>query len=132
MNAKILTVKLAPDGDSLEVWMSIGEKQRQFTFSRKFDSFANRQLQIITYDREFGETFKFNQHIIGEVLNLVRQFYQGENLELPASVGDFGTPEEALALQKPFNRSKVVENVPTSVKAREGNSKSYSKIESET
>jgi hypothetical protein len=121
MNAKILTVKLAPDGDSLEVWMSIGEKQHQFTFSRKFDSFANRQLQIITYDKEFGEIFKFNQHIIGEVLNLVRQFYKGDNLELPASVGDFGTPEEALALQKPFVRSKVVENVPTSVKAGEGN-----------
>jgi hypothetical protein len=37
-----------------------------------------------------------------------------------------------LALQKPFDRSKVVENVPTSVKAGEGNWKSYSIIESET
>ncbi|MEQ9367627.1 MAG: helicase-related protein [Coleofasciculus chthonoplastes F3-SA18-01] len=103
MKTQVLNIQSIPDADSLKVWMSIGNKQQPFIFSRKFDQIANRQLQILTYESEFGETFKFNQHIVGEVMNLVRQFYQGNPVELPQEVGEFGTPEQALALQKPFN-----------------------------
>ncbi|MBC6456291.1 MAG: hypothetical protein GDA43_26610 [Hormoscilla sp. SP5CHS1] len=35
-------------------------------------------------------------------MKLVRQFYAGNRVKLPQDVGDFGTPEHALALQKPF------------------------------
>jgi hypothetical protein len=102
MNTQILKIQLSSDTKSLIICMSIGKEQRQFTFSRSFDQVANQQLQIITYDSNFGETFKFNQHIIDEVMKLVRQFFNGDKLVLPQYVGDFGLEEEALALQKPF------------------------------
>ncbi|MHC5732243.1 MAG: hypothetical protein ACYTXY_50945, partial [Nostoc sp.] len=57
----------------------------------------------------FGDTFKYNQHIIGEVMSLVRKFFKGDELTLPQEIGDFGTPEEALALQKPFNQSSTTD-----------------------
>ncbi len=104
MKTLVLNIQPLPNEDSLEVWMLIGDRQYQFTFSRKFDSFGKHKLQIITHDSNFGETFKFNQHIVGEVMNLVRRFYKGESVKLPTVVGDFGTSEQALALQKPFNK----------------------------
>lgn len=105
MKTQVLKIEPNTDTNFLKVCMSIGDKQQQFTFSRQFDQIANRQLQIINYDKNFGETFKYNQHIIGEVMSLVRKFFKGDNLALPQEIGDFGTPEEALALQKPFNQS---------------------------
>jgi hypothetical protein len=112
MKTQVLTIKPQPDVNSLEVSMAIGECQHQFTFSREFDQIGDRQLQIITYNRDFGETFKYNQHIVAEVTNLVRQFYKGEEVKLPQEVGDFGTPSEALALQKPFKIEKTLDKSP--------------------
>ncbi|MGK7877138.1 MAG: hypothetical protein AB4426_28740 [Xenococcaceae cyanobacterium] len=111
MKTLLLNIQPLPDTDSLKVIMSIGDKQHQFTFSRKFDQIGLRQLQIITYESDFGETFKFNQHIIGEVLNLVRQFYRDDVLEFPIDVGNFGTSEQGLALQKPF-KPKTLDKSP--------------------
>ncbi|GAC1505140.1 MAG: hypothetical protein NVS2B14_17540 [Chamaesiphon sp.] len=74
---------------------------------------ANRQVQIITYEPKFGEIFLFNQQIVKEVINLVRQIYNGGVVELPIEVGDFGTPDEALSLQKSFNPPKTIDNVPS-------------------
>ena len=104
MKTQVSNIQPLPNVDSLEIWMLIGDKQYQFTFSRKFNSFGKHQLQIITHDSNFGETFKFNQHIVAEVMNIVRQFYNGESVKLPTVVGNFGTSEQALALQKPFNK----------------------------
>ncbi len=120
MKTRVLNIQPTPDANSLEIWMSIGERQRQFKFSQKFDRIANRQLQVIIYEGDFGETFKFNQHIVGEVMNLVRQFYKGNRVELPQEVGDFGTPEQAIALQKPFNPPKVIETDPESILTDQG------------
>jgi hypothetical protein len=105
MKTQVLNIQPNTDTNSLKVFMSIGNEQHQFTFFRQFDSFANHQIQIINYDNQFGDTFKFNQHIIGEVISLVRSFFKGNKLFLPQDVGDFGTLEEALALQKPFKQS---------------------------
>lgn len=118
MKTQILNIKPNTDPNSLKVFMSIGNEQHQFTFLRQFDSFANHQLQIINYDNQFGDTFKFNQHIIGEVMSLVRKFFKGDTLTLPQDVGDFGTLEEALALQKPFNQSSSTD--PTSILTDKG------------
>ena len=85
MKTQVLNIQSTPDTDSLKVWMSIGNQQQPFIFSRKIDQIANRQLQIITYESEFGERFKFNQHIVGEVMNLVRQFYRTHYRNLRAS-----------------------------------------------
>ncbi len=64
----------------------------------------------ITYDKEFGETFKFNQQIIESVMKLVKQVYGGERVDLPANVGDFGTAESAKEGIKPFKGEKIVSN----------------------
>ncbi|MGL4622918.1 MAG: helicase-related protein [Chroococcidiopsis sp.] len=118
MKTQVLKVQPNSSANSLKVCMSIGDEQHHFTFSRQFDSFANRQLQIINYDNNFGETFKFNQHIIGEVMSLVRNFFKGVIAPLPQDVGDFGTLEEALALQKPFSHSSSTD--PSSILADKG------------
>ena len=104
MKTQVLNIQLNSEANSLKVCMSIGDKQDQFIFLRQFDQIANRQLQIINYDNHFGETFKFNQHIIEEVISLVRKFFKGDKLNLPQDVGDFGTKEEALISQKPFGQ----------------------------
>ena len=102
MKTQVLTIQRKKDANTFDVWMAIATYKQQFIFTVKLDKIAGRQLQIITYDSEFGKTFKFNQHIIGEVLNLVRQIVGGSQLDFPVDVGDFGTAEEAIALQKSF------------------------------
>lgn len=110
MKTLVNAIETINDSDCLKVWLSIDSKKLEATFSRKFDNFGQHQLQIITYDQEFGETFKFNQQIIGEVINLVKQVYRGERIELPANVGDFGTPESALGSLKPLKGEKIISN----------------------
>ncbi len=110
MKTLVNAIEPINDSDSLKVWLSLDSKQLEANFSRKFHYFGQHQLQIITYDKEFGETFKFNQQIIGEVINLVKQVYRGERVELPANVGDFGTPSSALETIKPFKGEKSFSN----------------------
>ena len=110
MKTEILTIQPRENANILDVGMAIATEKRQFTFAVKFDNIANHKLQIITYDSEFGETFKFNQHIVAEVMNLVRQIVKGDRLDFPIYVGDFGTAEEAIALQKPFNSKQPLLN----------------------
>ena len=118
MKTQVLKIQQNADTNSLKVCMSIGDERHEFKFSRQFDQIANRQLHIINYDKNFGDTFKYNQHIIGEVMSLVRKFFQGNKPNLPQNVGDFGTLEEALALQKPFNQPSSTD--PTSILTDEG------------
>ncbi|MBC1238206.1 helicase-related protein [Nostoc sp. 2RC] len=109
MKTQVLKIQPNTDTNLLKVCISIADKQHHFTFSRQFNQIANHQLQIINYDKNFGDTFKYNQHIIDEVISLVRKFFKGDDLTLPQEIGDFGTPEEALALQKPFNQSSTTD-----------------------
>jgi hypothetical protein len=116
MKTQVLNIQPNADTNSLKVFMSVGDEQHQFTFSRHFDQIGNHQVKIITPDRQFGDTFKFNQHINNEVIKIVRQFFKGDKLILPHNVGDFGTPEKALALQKLFNpglsdRTSIVKSI---------------------
>lgn len=110
MKTLVNAIEPMNDSDSLRVWLSIDSKQLEATFYRQFDEFGQHQLQIITYDKEFGETFKFNQQIIESVMKLVKQVYGGERVELPANVGDFGTAESALETMKPFKGEKIISN----------------------
>ena len=109
MNVTILAIEPGKEADSLDVLMSIGEEQRCFKFVRQFDMIGDRKVQTVNHDDSFWENFKFNQHIVFTVTHFVLRKYQGEALELPADIGDFGTPEEASAQQKPFQ--KQPENV---------------------
>ena len=109
MNVKILAIEPGKEADSLDVLMSIGEEQRCFRFVRQFDTIGDRKVQTVNHDDSFWENFKFNQHIVFTVTHFVLRKCQGEALELPADIGDFGLPEEAIAQQKPF--PKRSENV---------------------
>ena len=110
MKTLVNAIEPMNDSDSLRVWLSIDSKQLEATFYRQFDEFGQHQLQIITYDKEFGETFKFNQQLLESVMKLVKQVYGGERVELPANVGDFGTAESAKERIKPFKGEKIVSN----------------------
>ncbi|MFB2894314.1 hypothetical protein ACE1CI_15495 [Aerosakkonemataceae cyanobacterium BLCC-F50] len=111
MKVRILAIEFQKDADSLDVLMSLGEEERYFKFTRHFDTINQQKIQVVNHDNSFWETFKFNQHIIFKVTRLVLRKYRGEELKLPVDIGEFGNPEEALALQKSLeNRVEKVKN----------------------
>ena len=109
MNVRILAVESGNEADSLDVLLSIGEEKKSFRFIREFDLIGGHKIQIIKHEDKFWETFKFNQHIVFKVTELVLGKYRGEVLELPADLGKLSTKVEAIALQK-FDRP-LSENV---------------------
>lgn len=100
MNVRILAVESGNEADSLDVLLSIGEEKKSFRFIREFDIIGGHKIQIIKHEDKFWETFKFNQHIVFKVTELVLGKYRGEVLELPADLGKLSTKVEAIALQK--------------------------------
>ena len=99
MKVKVLIVK--PNGDdSLDVFMSVGTDEYKFRFTRIFDTLAGKTITMINYEPPFWKVFKFNQHIVAEVIKILREIYLGETVDFPRNVGDFGTPQDAIALQK--------------------------------
>lgn len=107
MNTTVISILAIEETDEFRVLMSIGDQQEEFNFKvekPKQDPFA-----VVSGDIRFCKFFRFNQHIAIEVTNLVGKIYQGKAVEFPVYVGEFATPEEALALQKPFE--KQVEKV---------------------
>jgi hypothetical protein len=101
MKVKVLTFKPNCD-DSLEVFMSVGTEEYKFRFTRTFDTLAGKTITMINDEPRFWKVFKFNQHIVAEVIKIVRQIYRGENVDFPRNIGDFGTPKDAIALPKNF------------------------------
>ncbi len=93
--------------DELEVVLLLGEVTKYFMFTVKKTQISNRTLLTFVEDANFSHTFRFNDHIAIEITNLVKKVYQGEMIAFPLAVGDFGTAEEALTLQKPFNKELV-------------------------
>lgn len=100
MNVKILAIESGKEADSLDVLLSIGDEKKSFRFIRKFDLIGGHKIQMIKHEDKFWETFKFNQHIVFKVTELVLGKYRGEVLELPGDLGEFGPKVEAIALQK--------------------------------
>lgn len=103
MNVKILAVESGKEADSIDLLLSIGEEKKSFKFIREFDLIGGHKIQIIKHEDKFWETFKFNQHIVFKVTELVLGKYRGEVLELPADLGEFGPKVEAIAPQKPVH-----------------------------
>ncbi|NJS12652.1 MAG: hypothetical protein HC789_20895 [Microcoleus sp. CSU_2_2] len=94
MNVKIWAVESGKEADSIEVLLSMGEDKKSFKFLREFDVIGGHKIQTIKHEDKFWETFKFNQHIVFKVTELVLGKYRGEVLELPAELGKFGTQAE--------------------------------------
>lgn len=100
MKTQVLSIQPIAHTDSLSVLMSVGSEKHSFTFTRREELIGQTKIFVIEEDRNFAFLFQFNQQIAGLVMSLVRQFYKGDSVQLPLYVGDFGTMEEALALQK--------------------------------
>ncbi len=102
---KIQRIDSAKDKlDGLQVVVLLGDRKKTFIFTVKKAKIGDRELTSFSEDEHFSQTFQFNDHIGIEITNLVKKVAQGESLNFPISVSDFGTPEEALAKQKPFER----------------------------
>lgn len=102
MNTTVLSIQPVEGTNDFIVLMSIDAAQEQFTFT--IDQPSQEPFVVVGGDIRFGKFFRFNQHIAIEVSKLVGEIYQGKPVEFPVDVGDFGTPEEAIALQKPLQK----------------------------
>ena len=93
--------------DELEVVIFLDEITIKFRFTVKTSQINDRTLLTFIEDVDFSHTFRFNDHIAVEITNLVKKVYQGENINFPINVGDFGTSLEVVAQQKSFERELV-------------------------
>jgi len=107
MNTTVILIQAIEETDEFKVLMAIGGKPEEFTF--KVEKSKQDPFAVVGGDIRFCKFFRFNQHIAIEVTNLVGKIYQGKVVEFPVYVGEFVTPEEALAKQKSFE--KQVEKV---------------------
>ena len=88
--------------DELKIVVLLGEITQQFRFIVKKSKIKDRILLTFIEDANFAEIFRFNDHLAIAITNLVKKVYQGENIDFPINLGDYGTALEALAQQKTF------------------------------
>ena len=105
MNVKVLSIKPSQEPNSYEVLLSIGEDRQIFKFTTEVNQVGGRQLQTTQGERRFSDLFRFNQRVAMNVSKLVVKLYNKEAVELPADVGNFVTPEEAISQLKPIASS---------------------------
>ena len=106
MIAKVLSIK-QKDSNTFDIDMSLGAEKYEFVFTVERDA-VDEKFLAIAEDTQFSKLFRFNDHIATSVIKLVAKVINEKIVELPVDVGDFGTCEQALAQQKPFdvNHSK--------------------------
>ncbi len=97
MKTRVISIKTEPKNSNLSVVVLIGNEQYRFTFAVENSTVACRQIQGIRGDKNFLNTFRFNQNLGVEIYQLVSQFQEGKNLELPVEIGDFYLEEARLA-----------------------------------
>jgi len=114
MNVKVLSIKPAKEPNSHEVLLSIGDDRQIFRFTTEVNQVGGRQLQTTQGERGFSDLFRFNQRVAMNVSKLVVQFYNKEAVELPADVGNFVTPKEAVSKLKRFACDQKQETVDSS------------------
>ncbi len=110
MKVKLLSIKPGSAPNSHEVLLSIGEARQIFRFTTEVTQLGNNQLQTTQAEPRFSQVFKFNQRVALNVSQLVVKYYNQEVVELPADVGNFVTPEEAISNLKPFQDNEMPDN----------------------
>ena len=93
--------------DRLKVIVLVGDQKHGFRFTVSKAKLGKREIITFVEEETFSQLFQFNAHIAIEINNLVAQVYQGESIEFPLDVGDFGTPEQALTEQNTFETELV-------------------------
>ena len=85
----------------------MGKEQYKFIFTLEREVRESRWCTIVE-DPELSKLFKFNDRIAEKVTKLVAQMIRGEVMEFPTYGGDFGTRDQGLARQKPFDDSYLM------------------------
>ena len=102
MKTSVLSIQPIEETNEFNVLMLIGDERQQFTFT--IEQPKQESFTVVGGDIDFCKFFRFNQHISAKVGDLVGQVDRGKIIELPVTVGDFYTPEEAMELQKHFRK----------------------------
>jgi hypothetical protein len=105
MMVKVLSIS-QKTSDSVEVCLSLAEKQDKFLFNLARD-LSDSQFVSIAEESRFSQLFMFNVHIASQILQLIIKVINGEVINFPVDVGYFYSREEALAQQKPFDRELI-------------------------
>ncbi|MBC6423362.1 MAG: hypothetical protein GDA43_20040 [Hormoscilla sp. SP5CHS1] len=106
MNATVLLIQQTAVRNEFSVFMSIGDSREQFTFT--VDLPQQEPFFVVSGDDRCCQIFRFNQQISAKVGELVGEIYLGKRVEFPAHLGTFLTPEEAIAMQKPFPKQPAL------------------------
>lgn len=107
MNVTVLSIKPVREPNCHEVLLSIGGERQVFEFTTEVNRVGEHQLQTTRAEDRFSELFRFNQRVAMNVSQLVVKFYNREAVELPADVGNFVTPEEAVSNLKQFRKPET-------------------------
>ena len=107
MKVTVLSIKPAREPNCHEVLLSIGEERQVFEFTTEVNRVGEHQLQTTRAEDRFSDLFRFNQRVAMNVSQLVVKFYNQEAIELPADVGNFVTPEEAVSNLKQFKKPET-------------------------
>ncbi len=97
MKTRLISLKKEAQNSSLNAVVLIGDEQYQFTFTVENSAVAGCQIQGIRGDKNFLNTFRFNQNLGVAIYQLVSQYQEGKSLELPVEIGDFYSEEPILA-----------------------------------
>lgn len=105
MKTKVLSIESIQGTQDFRVLISLGNDQQEFIFT--VDSSPNDPFVVVGGDRQFGQLFRFNQHLAAQMGELVADVYYQKAVELPLEIGYFFTPEEAIAEQQRFHSPKI-------------------------
>lgn len=128
MNASVLSIQPGGGTNEFNVLVLIDGDRHQFNFTVEQPNLE--PFVVIGGDIHFCKFFRFNQHISAKVGDLVNEVYRGNIVNLPVDVGNFYTPEEAIALQKPFRDSdRIIDMQPTEEVRREVRNRAIALVE---
>ena len=85
----------------------IGEERQFFKFITEVNRVGDRLLQTTWGEERFSDLFRLDRRVAMNVSQLVVKFYNHEAIELPADVGNFVTPEEAVSNLKQFRKPET-------------------------
>lgn len=89
MNVQLLSISPVARPTAFDVALLIGTEQLQFTITVEIDQIGDREIQIVHGDRDFSETFRFNQKIAADICKLVSKVYNHQAVSVPSDLGEF-------------------------------------------
>lgn len=89
MKVHVLSIAPANQPSAFDVILLIGTEQLQFTITVDIDQIGDREIQITHGDRDFSETFRFNQKVASDICKLVSTVYNHQSVSVPLYVGEF-------------------------------------------